>query len=146
MRPNSEILGHFILSILTLDLDGFLILDFEEFVELFVQSILELFVEIDPLCAQQVFLLTCLHLGKDASGDLFLVVALDAEDGLEGGGEFGVCLSGGEGLLPDLDGLEHTQIPDLGEHVDGIDLASLFLFVGLDAAYEVVGGCGKLSY
>jgi hypothetical protein len=140
MCPYLKVLGHLVLPVLALDLDGLLILDLEEVVELLVQFILELLVEIDALRAQQVLLLASLHLSQDASGDLLLVAALDAEDGLEGGGELGVGLSGGEGLLSDLDGLEHPQVSDLGEHVDGIDLAGLFVFVGLDAADEVVGG------
>lgn len=65
---------------------------------------------------------------------------MDAEDRLEGSGELAVGFSSGEGLLSDLDGLEHSQIAHLCEHVDCINLAGLLVLIGLDAADEVVGG------
>jgi len=90
-------------------------------------------------------LLTGLHLSQNARGCLFLVICLHSENWLEGGSELRIGLSRWERFLSNLNGLEHAQIPDLGEHINCIYFTGHFLFVGLDAAHEVVGGRGQLS-
>jgi hypothetical protein len=127
-----------------LDLHRLFVLHFEEVIELLVQLVLQLFVEVYPLRAQQIVPLPGFHLSHNSCRCLFLVVRLHSENRLEGRSKLRIGLSGGECLLPYLDGLEHAQISHLGQHVDSVYLTGHFLLVGLDASHEVVGRRGQL--
>jgi hypothetical protein len=122
-----------------LDFSGFLVFHFEEHIDCLVESVLQAFVHVDSLVAEKVLLLIGLYFAQHCHDCLFALLFLGAlENRLEGSHKLTVLLSGWEGLLPDLDGLEHSQIPYLGQKIIFLYFLWGLFLIRLDAPYKMV--------
>lgn len=119
----------------------FFVFYLKKLVKFLVELVFKVFAHVYSCVSEQILFAACSQLFEDSFGYLLGVVFFDAREAhFERFCKVWVRFSGWEGFLPDLDGLKHSQIPDLSEHVVLFCHSGLFFLIGLDAANEVVGG------